>query len=142
MGSYKSLVNGCSLVCAGAGEVPLGSLTKKDVTPFVYRFANPPKRSTPSAQKEFLCVYSAGSEIYSCVPVLTDRFFRLFCVLMKNHPMYPMLVLLGLAALLGKSGVSRCLAPNSWGQMPCSREVGDIDAPPHPLPKISVATRL
>lgn len=49
--------------------------------------------------------------------------------------MYPMLVLLGLAALLGKSGVPRCLAPSSRGHMPHSWEAGDIDAPPHPPPQ-------
>lgn len=42
-------------------------LEKRARTPFVYCFAYPTKRNTPSAQKEFLCVYLASSAIYSCL---------------------------------------------------------------------------
>lgn len=73
-----------------------------------------------------------------------DQFiFRLFCVLRKNHPMYPMLVLLGLAALLGKSGILCCPPPGRQGHVPWGQEAGDIDAPPHPLlQNLSAAIKL
>lgn len=49
--------------------------------------------------------------------------------------MYTMLVLLGLAALLGKSGIPRCLTPTSRAHAPRGREAGDTDALPHLPPQ-------